>query len=234
MKNTTCQIILYIHGGAFTSGSFKAYGGFVSELAHRAESRLLFVQYRQAYPSPPLHYTTLHSYYIATRQLKYLHRLAPEWPLPAAKEDVLAAYEYLLRERIDPERIVWVGDSAGGGLLLMALHAFQTDKSFTPLPRGAVTFSAWTGYSPSSRSHSSLFLFMFFAFRFRFAFSFAFLVLMILYCTDLYTSKEQHPSYATNKDNDAVLKATWLNQRALLATGVYLLVAIPPSLLTSL
>ena len=85
--------------------------------------------------------------------------MAPEWPLPAAKEDVLAAYDYLLRERIDPERIVWVGDSAGGGLLLMALHAFQTDKSFTPLPRGAVTFSAWTGYSPPVHS-SPPFLFM--------------------------------------------------------------------------
>lgn len=71
------------------------------------------------------------------------YRVAPENPYPAALEDAVAAYEWLLFEKgYSPEHIVVAGDSAGGGLSL-ALGLYLRDHGIA-LPGGFITMSAWT------------------------------------------------------------------------------------------
>jgi acetyl esterase/lipase len=81
--------IIYLHGGAYVSGSPRSYRRLVSHLAAVTRCAVYAVDYR----------------------------LAPEHRFPAALDDTLAVYRALLSEQ-DPERIVLAGDSAGGGLAL--------------------------------------------------------------------------------------------------------------------
>ncbi|MFW1012997.1 alpha/beta hydrolase, partial [Vibrio parahaemolyticus] len=55
------------------------------------------------------------------------YRLAPEEPFPAAVEDATAAYRALLDQGVDHRRIVFGGDSAGGGLAVSALVKLRDD-----------------------------------------------------------------------------------------------------------
>lgn len=76
------------------------------------------------------------------------YRLAPQHPFPAAVEDALAAYIYLIQEEgIAPERIVLGGDSAGGGLSCALLLAIR-DAGLTP-PAGAFLLSPWVDLTHS-------------------------------------------------------------------------------------
>lgn len=105
-------VILYLHGGSYVSGSAKAYRGLASQLASRTR-RPAFV------PDYPL---------------------APEATVPAAADAVIAAYEWLRTN--GSERIVLVGDSAGGGLALAALARL----THTGRPSAAIAglvFSPW-------------------------------------------------------------------------------------------
>jgi acetyl esterase/lipase len=70
------------------------------------------------------------------------YRVAPEHPYPAALEDALLAYNWLLDQGYEPEDIIVAGDSAGGGLTLAtALYLRDHDM---PLPAALITMSAWT------------------------------------------------------------------------------------------
>jgi acetyl esterase/lipase len=69
------------------------------------------------------------------------YRLAPENRFPAAVEDTLNAYEWLLKKGIDPRTIVIAGDSAGGNLALSALVFLRNGSR--PLPAAAVLISPW-------------------------------------------------------------------------------------------
>ena len=71
------------------------------------------------------------------------YRLAPEHPFPAAIDDAVAAYRGLIAD--GSERIVVVGDSAGGGLTLalLSILAADTTKGMIP-PVGAAVMSPWT------------------------------------------------------------------------------------------
>jgi acetyl esterase/lipase len=66
------------------------------------------------------------------------YRLAPEHPFPAALDDAVAAYEWLLQRGADAKRIVVAGDSAGGGLALSVMLALK--QRDLPLPGGAILF----------------------------------------------------------------------------------------------
>lgn len=80
------------------------------------------------------------------------YRVAPEHPYPAALEDALAAYEWLINEKgYAPEHIVIAGDSAGGGLAL-ALGLYLRDHN-KPLPCGFVAMSPWTDLTNSGESY---------------------------------------------------------------------------------
>ncbi len=70
------------------------------------------------------------------------YRRAPEHPYPAAVDDAVTAYKWLLNQKTPPEQIAIAGDSAGGGLVLALLLALR-DREL-PLPAAAVCVSPWT------------------------------------------------------------------------------------------
>lgn len=82
------------------------------------------------------------------------YRVAPEDPFPAAVEDVVQAYRWLLEEQgYQPSQIVVAGDSAGGGLAL-ALGMYIKDHDL-PMPGGFITMSPWSDVSLSGESYES-------------------------------------------------------------------------------
>jgi acetyl esterase/lipase len=82
------------------------------------------------------------------------YRLAPEHPFPAAVEDAVAAYRWLLGVGVEPERTVIGGDSAGGGLAVAALASLR--DAGDPLPAGAMLFSPWTDLTMGGASITDL------------------------------------------------------------------------------
>ena len=73
------------------------------------------------------------------------YRLAPEYPFPAALEDSLAAYQWLLRDGTDPDQLVLAGDSAGGGLAVALLIRLR--ELGLPMPRLTLLISPWVDLS---------------------------------------------------------------------------------------
>ena len=116
-------VIFYCHGGGYISGSCSDHRALVGKLAKGAGMRLLLYEYR----------------------------LAPEHPFPAAVEDTLTAYRWLLRQGIEARNIVISGESAGGGLALAALLAFR--DTGLPLPAAAAVMSPMTDLTLSGESH---------------------------------------------------------------------------------
>ena len=108
------RVIYYLHGGGYATGSIKTHTEMVSRICRAGGFRALVIDYR----------------------------LAPEHPFPAAVEDAVAAYRWLLETGVSPSSIVIAGDSAGGGLTLAALADLR-DKG-EPLPAAAVCLSPWT------------------------------------------------------------------------------------------
>ncbi len=119
------ETVLYLHGGAYTAGSCASHRNAVSHIARAAGIRLLMPEYR----------------------------LAPEHPFPAALEDGLAAYRWLLQRGADPRKVILAGDSAGGGLALALMVAARDEG--TPLPGAAALISAWTDLAATGGSLKS-------------------------------------------------------------------------------
>ncbi len=95
--------VLYLHGGAYVSGSLVSHRGLVARLALASK-------------------TTAHA-------LDY--RLAPEHPFPAGLEDAVAAFRELDAAGAGP--IAVAGDSAGGGLVLATLMALRDEGGTQPV-----------------------------------------------------------------------------------------------------
>jgi len=89
--------ILYVHGGGYLLGSLDSHRHMVAELGRAANCVALALDYR----------------------------LAPEHPFPAAVEDAVAGYRFLLAQGFRPGRIALAGDSAGGGLVVAAMVAIR-------------------------------------------------------------------------------------------------------------
>lgn len=107
--------MLYIHGGGYVLGSAEALINFAGQIAARVGANTFVPDYR----------------------------LVPEYSFPAAIDDAVAAYRGLVAE--GAERIVVVGDSAGGGLTLALLSILAADKTKgTVQPVGAAVMSPWT------------------------------------------------------------------------------------------
>ncbi|MCM1157494.1 MAG: alpha/beta hydrolase [Bacteroidales bacterium] len=83
------------------------------------------------------------------------YRVAPQYPFPAALEDAVAAYQWILDEGYDADRLFVAGDSAGGGLAL-AMCLYLRDYGM-PLPKGIITMSAWTDLTKSGESYQENF-----------------------------------------------------------------------------
>ena len=108
------RVVMYLHGGGYIIGSMRTHRSPLAYLSRVSDSRVLGLNYR----------------------------LAPEHPFPAAVEDSVAAYRWLLAEGISPQRIVIGGDSCGGGLTIATLVAL---KYFGyPMPAGGISHSGWT------------------------------------------------------------------------------------------
>jgi acetyl esterase/lipase len=60
-----------------------------------------------------------------SRTLALAYRLAPEHPFPAALEDAIAGYRFLLSQGFEPNHIVIAGESAGGGLAVATLVSLR-------------------------------------------------------------------------------------------------------------
>lgn len=123
--NENGSIILYFHGGGYVYGSVKTHGRLIGELACATSSRILALDYR----------------------------LAPKHPQPAAIEDACKAYRYLLKSCISPKRIVFAGDSAGGGLVVSSLIALRDAEDV--LPAAGVCISPWVDLTCSDDSFHS-------------------------------------------------------------------------------
>ena len=84
------------------------------------------------------------------RCLNIEYRLAPEYPFPAALEDSIESYKWLISKDFDPKKIIIGGSSAGGGLTIATLLKL---KEFNlPLPAGAVLISPWADLTGSGES----------------------------------------------------------------------------------
>lgn len=108
------RAILYARGGSYTMGRKPGIWQYpIYRIAHLAEVAALIVNYR----------------------------LAPESPFPAARDDVVSAYQYLLKQGYEAKNIVLCGDSCGVGLVIQALLAIR--DAGTVLPAGVVAIGAW-------------------------------------------------------------------------------------------
>lgn len=81
------------------------------------------------------------------------YRVAPEHPYPAALEDAVCAYEWLLAQGWFSEQIIVAGDSAGGGLAMALCHYLINHGR--QLPCGIIAMSPWTDLTASGESYDT-------------------------------------------------------------------------------
>src|SRR5258708_782390 len=123
------RAVLYLHGGGYVIGSINTHRDLAARISTAAKARVLVIDYR----------------------------LAPEHPFPAAVEDSVAAYRWMLAQGLKPSRISVAGDSAGGGLTIATLVAIRDAKLATP--GAGVCLSPWTdleGLGDSMKSKASV------------------------------------------------------------------------------
>jgi len=106
------RLVLYLHGGAYIFGNGDAGILEAILIAHRVGIPVLSVDYR----------------------------MPPDHPFPAAINDVIAVYEYLL-ESSSPKSIIIGGSSAGGGLALAVAHQLRIRES--PFPGAVYAGAPW-------------------------------------------------------------------------------------------
>ena len=118
----TDKTFMFIHGGGYYRGSIAATRATVARISAEAKVRCLSIEYR----------------------------LAPEHPFPAAIDDTYTAYNWLIKEGMNPKNIIVSGQSAGGGLCLALLLKIKENNGFQP--KGAVAISPWTDLSQSGKT----------------------------------------------------------------------------------
>ncbi len=119
--------ILFLHGGGYVTGSPSLYRHLTWRIAAAARAQVLAIDYR----------------------------LAPEHPFPAALDDTVTSYRWLLADGADSRRIAVMGDSAGGGLAFALLLRLRDEGG--SLPSAAVALSPWTDLAltgPSVRENA--------------------------------------------------------------------------------
>ena len=119
--------VLHFHGGGYAIGSVALYRDFTWRISAATRAPVLYFDYR----------------------------LAPKHPFPAALDDAVTVYRWLAG-RIEPQRIAFVGDSAGGGLALGTLYRLRDEG--LPLPAATVAISPWTDLAltgPSLESNAA-------------------------------------------------------------------------------
>jgi monoterpene epsilon-lactone hydrolase len=117
--------VVYYHGGGYVMGSLDTHQELMGRISRVCQAKVLGVDYR----------------------------LAPEHVYPAAVEDGVSSYEWLLAQGADPSRIMLAGDSAGGGLTMATLLSIRDKGGILPI--GAMMFSPWTDLTASGESATS-------------------------------------------------------------------------------
>ena len=117
------KAILYFHGGGFRIGSVASHRDLIARIALASGCRVLAINYR----------------------------LAPEHRFPAALDDALVAYGWMLDRGLKPDSVVFAGDSAGGNLVLAAMLALR--ERGLPLPIAAALMSPWTDLAATGTSY---------------------------------------------------------------------------------
>ena len=118
------KVILYLHGGGY---------GYCSADTHRSLAARIMIE-------------------TGVKVLLPEYRLAPEHPFPAAIEDTLIIYRWLLKQGYQSSNIIFAGDSAGGGLSVAATLVLR--EQYEPLPAGLVCLSPWVDLTSSGESYS--------------------------------------------------------------------------------
>ena len=117
------KVILHLHGGGYVTGGLDSHQAMCILMAQTLKTRVLIPEYR----------------------------LAPENPFPAALEDALKVYRWLLAIGQQPGNIIISGDSAGGGLGLATVLSLR--DAGEPLPAAVVCMSPWTDLTFTGQSH---------------------------------------------------------------------------------
>lgn len=121
--HTTKTLILYCHGGGYITGSLNYARILTTKLALLSSMDVLSFDYR----------------------------LAPEFPFPAALEDVLKIWDYLMLKGYSSKDIIVAGDSAGGNLSLSMGLKLKEQNRF--LPKAFALMSPWADLTLSGKSH---------------------------------------------------------------------------------
>ena len=116
-------VILYCHGGGYSTGSRIYARTLTTKLAMSTSMDVLCFDYR----------------------------LAPEHPYPAATEDAMKIWNYLMLLGYGARDVIIAGDSAGGNLALSLVLKLKEEKRL--LPRGIILMSPWTDLTVSGKSH---------------------------------------------------------------------------------
>jgi monoterpene epsilon-lactone hydrolase len=114
--------ILFLHGGSYAFNSARVYRSLTTALAAESGATVYAPDYRRA----------------------------PEHPFPAARDDALASYRWLLDRGHRPESVALAGDSAGGGLSLTMVLAIR--DAGLPAPAALALISPWTDLGMSGAS----------------------------------------------------------------------------------
>ncbi|HUN55271.1 MAG TPA: alpha/beta hydrolase [Smithella sp.] len=120
--NNNKATILYLHGGGYTMGSARTHVPITGALSELSQIRVLSVDYR----------------------------LAPEDPHPAAVQDAVCAYRWLLKQGVSAKSIVIGGDSAGGGLTFATM--LELKEKGDPLPAAAFAISPWVDLAATGKT----------------------------------------------------------------------------------
>ena len=118
-------VILYCHGGGYSTGSMVYARTLTTKLAESTSMDVFCFNYR----------------------------LAPEFPYPAACEDAMAAWDHLMQFGYGARDVIVAGDSAGGNLALSLVLRLKAQGRL--LPRGLVLLSPWTDLTASGKSYTA-------------------------------------------------------------------------------
>lgn len=118
-------VLLYLHGGGYTCGDIDYAKGVASTLASLCGIQVFCAAYR----------------------------LAPENRYPAALDDALSAYRYLLEKGFAANQITLCGESAGGGLCYCL--CLRLKELGLPLPAAIIAISPWTDLTASGASYQT-------------------------------------------------------------------------------
>ncbi|MEY8266182.1 alpha/beta hydrolase [Lachnospiraceae bacterium 64-25] len=118
-------IILYCHGGGYSTGSSLYARTLTTKLASSTSMDVLCFDYR----------------------------LAPENPYPAAAQDAMKAWNYLMLLGYGARDVIIAGDSAGGNMALSLVLRLKEEGRL--LPRGLVLMSPWTDLTSSGKTHQT-------------------------------------------------------------------------------